>query len=267
MINWILQKNLTKPYILTAIKKALTPPNETWEEITVVPFSKALPLISNTDSFPIFYGSTTLMLTAYQNKNFRKGIFYNPAKFNMENYKKQWGTAVLNNDGFLIELDEISQLQSPPEKKWFIRPNHDSKLFSGKVTSFKELKTWSEKILALQLPDFNATTQIWLAPPKTIKKEWRLFIIDDKIVSASRYMLEEKLSESSTDIPKEMLEFADKKIKAYRLADIYAMDIAETLGQHKIIECNCFNATGFYQHDIEEIVKAVNRFIRLKFKK
>lgn len=39
------------------------------------------------------------------------------------------------------------------------------------------------------------------------------------------------------------------------------MDIAKSNKEYKIIECNCFNGTGFYKHEIEKIVHAINELI------
>jgi hypothetical protein len=49
MINWILQKNLTKPEILERIKSALNGADETWEEVEVIPFLDEIPAIKNKD--------------------------------------------------------------------------------------------------------------------------------------------------------------------------------------------------------------------------
>ena len=56
MINWILQKNLTKPEVLERIKLALSGQDETWEEVEIIPFSNIIPLIKNRESFNIVYG-------------------------------------------------------------------------------------------------------------------------------------------------------------------------------------------------------------------
>ena len=98
---------------------------------------------------------------------------------------------------------------------------------------------WSEKICNLGLPDFNSETEVWISEPKEIKKEWRLFIVDDEIVSTSRYMKNGELDKSAIDIPSEMIDFAQARIEEYRLDDIYVMDIAEVEEGFKLIECNC----------------------------
>jgi len=267
MINWILQKNLTKPAILKRIKAVLNKVDETWEEVEVIPFSEKLPKIKNKEAFNIIYGSTTFMLNAFKDKTYKQGVFYNPETFQMSNYVDKWKRNVLNSDGYLIEFDEINTIESQPLQKWFIRPNHDGKEFSGRVDTFESLVEWSQKISALNLPHFNAKTTVWIAPPKDIIKEWRLFIVDDKIVAASKYMEHGILTESEKDIPAAMLNFAINCIKEYRLSAIYVMDVAEITNGYKLIECNCFNGTGFYKHDIEKVIVAINATIRKKLLK
>lgn len=44
--------------------------------------------------------------------------------------------------------------------------------------------------------------------------------------------------------------------------DIFVMDVALYEGGYRIVECNCFNDTGFYDHDILTIVKNVNQYLR-----
>ncbi|MFK7808087.1 MAG: ATP-grasp domain-containing protein [Saprospiraceae bacterium] len=267
MINWVLQKNLTKPEILERIKSVLNGKDERWEEVEVIPFSSEIPELEHKDSFKIIYGSTTFMLNAYKNDELKKGVFFEPIKFRMTNYVDKWKDKVLNSDGHLMKFGEIGNLKSNKEKKWFIRPNDDGKEFSGKVESFKELVNWSNKVCQLELPELNKNTEVWISEPKEIKKEWRLFIVDNQIVSVSRYMNNGELDESENDVPKGMIDFSKEVIHEYRLEDIYVMDIAEINSGYKLIECNCFNGTGFYKHDIEKIIQSVNKFVKRKIEK
>ena len=267
MIHWIIQKNLTKSQDLKKIKSALSRNDESWEEIEIAPFSTKIPKFRNDESFKITYGSTTLMLNAYKNKELREGVFYNPDKFLMSNYVDKWKENSLNFDGLLLKFGELNKLKSNPDTTWFIRPNHDGKEFNGRVQSFNELLKWSMKVCQLELPELNHNTKVWIAPPKKINKEWRLFIVNDLIVSTSRYMVNGSLKIDPYDIPNELIRFAKERIEEYRIDDVYVIDIAETDGKFKLIECNCFNGTGFYNHNIEKIVHRINLFIRKKFKK
>lgn len=266
MINWVLQTNLTKPNVIEAIKSALKATDESYEEITVVPFSTNPPNVKSKEAFNIFYGSSTLMLNAYKSSELRKGLFYDPSKFTMNNYVNQWNDYLLNSDGQLIQLGNIVNLPSEPNQKWFIRPNDDEKGFSGKLIKFKELNEWIAKMNQLNSPEINNQRLAWISNPKTIEKEWRLFIVDDNIISSSRYMNNGQLDIDANDNPEQMLAFAQRRIYEYRLDDVYVMDIALVNNEYKIIECNCFNGTGFYEHKIGAIVTAINRFIRKQSK-
>lgn len=122
-------------------------------------------------------------------------------------------------------------------------------------------------VCPLELPELNKETEVWISEPKKIKREWRLFVVDNQIISASRYMNEGELNQSEEDIPEGMMQFATERIFEYRIEDIYVMDIAEIENEYKLIECNCFNGTGFYKHDIERVIQSVNKFIKQKMRK
>lgn len=261
MINWILQSNLTKPSVLERIKAALDSDGAVWEEVVVIPFSNKIPKIKNSDYLKIVYGSTTFMLSAYANSELNEGVFFDPAKFKMSNYVDKWKDEVLNHNGKLLKFGDLSTFESKPTTKWFIRPNNDGKEFAGKVEIFEDLVNWSNKVCKLGIPELNKLTEVWITEPKEIAKEWRLFIVDDEIISASRYMSNGKIDECQNDVPNEMIDFANERIKEYRIDDVYVMDIAELDKEYKLIECNCFNGTGFYHHDIEKIVHSINRFM------
>jgi len=262
MINWVLQSNLTKSNVIAAIKSALVGSDESYEEITVIPFSEDIPKVRSKDSLNIVYGSSTLMLNAYKSPELRRGLFYDPEKYTMQNYVQQWKSNLLNSDGQLIELGHVKNLISEPKQKWFIRPNDDEKGFSGKLIEFTQLIDWIEKMDQLDSPEINNQRKAWISRPQAIEKEWRLFIVNDRIVSSSRYMNKGELNIDPSDNPSEMISFANKRIAEYRLDDVYVMDIAKVMDEYKIIECNCFNGTGFYEHDIPKIVSAINKFVK-----
>lgn len=267
IINWVLQKNITKPEVLFRIQSSLNGVDEIFEEIEVVPFSMEVPVINNNDAFNIFYGSTTMMLNAYGDKKLREGVFFDPSTFLITNYVAQWGEHVLNSDGRLLKFGSLDELTSSTDKTWFIRPNDDRKEFGGKLMKYADLIVWKNQVCDLNLPNLNSETKVWISKPKNIRKEWRLFIVNDEIVSSSRYMWNGKLEESSSDNPKEMIEFASERIENYHLHDVYVMDIALTDEGYKLIECNCFNGTGFYHHNIPKVVKAVNGLVKKKLQK
>lgn len=258
MISWILQKNITSKDTLDKIKSALIEDHISFQEVNIIPFSLDFPSIDYDYRTLIVYGSTTMMINAFNNPKLRRGVFFDPNQFNMENYVDKWGENMLNFDGKLIRFKKVNQI-SDKSKAFFIRPNSDQKEFGGKILSGLELIEWYNKIEALNIEQLNPETKIWIANPKKILKEWRIFIIDKNIISISKYIDNNELNIDNKDIPNSLIDFIKKRISEYQPHDIFVLDVALIESGYKIIECNCFNGTGFYDHDINKIIKTINK--------
>lgn len=255
-LKWIIQNNLIKPEVLKQFKEAFETLNIDYEEVQVIPFSMILPAFSPVDQV-VFYGSTTLMLTAYENEQYQHGVFYDPLSFSMKSYLHHWGNYMLNAEGQVMTFEKFIKTTVDTREEWFLRPNEDDKSFAGTVMSSSEIKEWYEKILQVNNPQLHADTNIMVAPTQQLIKEWRNIVIDGKVIDSSRYMCHGKLQIQKEDCPPEMLQFVEKQVKVYAPNDIFVIDIAETNQGYKIIECNCFNGTGFYEHNIQKIVKSI----------
>lgn len=261
-IHWILQSNLIKEDVFLEIKDALKLDAISFEEVKIIPFSDELPKIKQSDNFKIFYGSTTLVLNAYKVDIFKEGIFYDEDAFNMKNYFNKWGEHMLNFDSEILTFHDIVNKENYKQGKWFIRPIFDDKSFSGRVMSFSEIANLEESLTTSNNPYLTVDTQVAISKPKHIEKEWRHFIVDKTIVSSSKYAENGQVSKSRIDVPSDLLEFVKNRCSDYVPHDIFVMDTALCNGNFKIVECNCFNDTGFYDNDIAHIIKEVNNYIK-----
>ena len=262
-IHWVLQCNLIKESVLAQLIEALEHDNISYETVKIIPFSDEVPDIVATNPFKIFYGSTTLILNAYARAQYREGIFYEKEVFSMKNYITQWQDKMLNFDSSILTFNEIVN-GSFTEGEWFVRPIYDDKAFSGRVMSMEDIKKLEASLATSNNPYLNEETLVSIAKPKSIKKEWRHFIVDKEIVSSSRYAENGQPSKSGTDVPDDLLAFVKACCQQYVPNDIFVIDTALVNDTYKIVECNCFNDTGFYDHDIQKIISAVNRFITKK---
>lgn len=260
-IHWILQQNLIKEATLLQIKEALTNDNISFEEVKVIPFSDELPTINESQDFKIFYGSTTLILNAYASTDFAEGIFYDKDVFSMKNYFDKWNDNMLNHDSEILTFGQILN-KDYDNGTWFVRPIYDDKSFSGRVMSFQDIQNLERSLAESNNPYLDENTLVAISKPKKITKEWRHFIVDKEIVSSSRYAENGMISKSSSDVPNELLGFVRERCREYVPNDIFVMDTALCNGQYKIVECNCFNDTGFYNHDIAQIIRKVNSYIK-----
>lgn len=194
-------------------------------------------------------------------EEYGKGIFYDNNSLQMKKYLSIWGDRMLNCDGRVITIADYINERHSNNDKFFIRPNDDTKSFSGYVTSFGDFKAkaaWADG----QNPYYNMDTLILVCNPKQIEKEWRNIIVSGKVVSSSRYSVYGKKSVDIKDIPDEMIEFTESCCKIYTPHHVFVMDVALSRDKYYIVECNYFNDSSFYDHDIQKIVKSINNYLR-----
>ncbi|OPZ93999.1 MAG: hypothetical protein BWY74_00916 [Firmicutes bacterium ADurb.Bin419] len=262
-INWILQQNLTDTNTLEELKKSILLDNAEYQEVHIIPFSDELPFDIDKNKKNVLYGTTSLIMNAAANQVYRDAVFYNDEQFQMKVYMDKWNAKMLNYDARIVEIYKFINENHPENEQWFIRPNEDTKSFTGLVTTFSEFKEMANNALG-GTPYFQKESLIMVSRPKQIEKEWRNFIVDGTVVSSSRYCVNRQRSIDNRDIPCDMVRFAEECCKEFMPHDVFVMDVALCEGQYFIVECNCFNDTGFYDHDILTIVKSVNEYMRKK---
>tara|TARA_R110000772_G_scaffold95789_3_gene194151 strand:- start:2750 stop:3568 length:819 start_codon:yes stop_codon:yes gene_type:complete len=260
-IRWVIQSNLINDGDLQELRDGCTDIGVEYESVIVLPYSKQMPEFTIDDKINIYYGSTTFMYNLYEQLNAPIGLFYNHETYSMVNYMDKWGEYMLNCDAHIIKVGDFFKEDRDPEENVFIRPDGDGKEIDGQVKKFKDAVPWLERYLKYD-NRLTLESNILVGPAYNLFKEWRLYIVNNEIVTASRYRKDFKLSKSSEDIPEEMLEFARERISEYSPHDSYAMDIASVHdGEYYIIECGCLNSVGFYHADIKKIVRKVSEYI------
>lgn len=260
--HWILQKNLTNETVLAAIKATLQEDSIRYQEVMLIPFSDEVPQVEPPHHGLVFYGSTTLILNAYRDARFRSGVFFDPQTFTMANYLAQWGESMLNHGSRATTFAALAVEDLPDDMKFFIRPDADTKAFSGQVMRFADIKAFAAQLQSAENPHLGPETPIIIGQPKTIQKEWRSFVVDGQIVDTTRYVQQGELAIDASDLPEALMKFLTQAIARYQPHAVFVIDIAFAEGRYAILECNCFNGTGFYGHDIAKIVRAVSGWIR-----
>lgn len=186
-------------------------------------------------------------------KNWFPGAFIND-NFNLESWKSGWGVDELLNGTALVS--KIKDLNDIALNKFFARPLHDTKSFSGKVFSREEFLSWREKIIKTNADSLNQETEIVVAQLKKIYSETRLFVIDGKIVTGSLYKRGDKVIYDNL-LNENLVEYAKEMIAKWQPDQAFVLDIAETSEGFKIIEVNNINSSGFYASDLFKFVDAI----------
>ena len=253
-MKFLIQHNLINPAHLAAIERATA--SYPREFVGCIPFTREITSnapLEGADFIP--YGST--LLTTIAASNGWIGLHFDLAKLNYAEFIKHRDDML--NERVLPIGDAVAFLAAQdPNSEWFTRPSQDLKQFSGQVMKAIHIRDWFQDMLQdgegdyFVKPDF----EVVISKPKTISAEWRWFVVGGKIVSGSMYrahgqMRQEQAVDAALIAEAQML--ADKWLPH----DCVVMDTALVGDDVKVIEFNCINASGFYQHDIDAIFKAL----------
>ncbi len=264
-IRWVVQKNLTSREDLKGLKEACAKIGVNYIEINIIPFTTVLPEFE-INSCNIYYGSTTFNKLIYENEATRRGLFFNAETFSIENYLEKWGRNMLNYEASVTTFRDLMRCEYENEKNLFIRPNDDNKSFAGEIKKFSEIGEWYEKLKNVGDTDLFPDSKIIVSEPYNIQYEWRLWIVNKKVVAASKYREYFRLAKER-GCPPEVISFAEKRCEEYVPHDVFVMDICLCGDEYYIVECGCMNGAGFYKADIESIVRPVSEYFSEMCKK
>ena len=260
--TWLIQSNLAQQdsdKLIESCKKFGKP----YKLFKVVPFTTRMPRICAIDPF-VLYGSTTLNFNAYKSKKYKKGVFFNPRLFRPTQYKAHYGEYFLNNDLQMFRMKDIPKKLYPLDKVLFIRSNDDSKQISGGTVTFEELlniqKTTEEQWISGDI--FTPESQVCIATEKEMYSEYRIIIVGKRAITGSRYR-----PSINAVVPDEITEFAEKMARIWVPNHVCVMDICECNLGIKLIECNCFNGSGYYHADRDVIVSEISKFQEERYNK
>lgn len=180
---------------------------------------------------------------------------YTPGGFINENLNinvqmEKWGRdAFLNSDAIFSTMGELT---NPGWDKTFIRPVRDTKAMIARVIEKDNFDFSVQSYFSFHgAEDF----EVLIAEAKEILAEYRLFIVDGKVVSHSLYKIRDTLR-TNPEVPREIIDIAESLCAQWIPAKAFVMDFAETPTGFKVLEINNINCAGFYACDIPSIVEA-----------
>lgn len=204
----------------------------------------------------IFYGAYSLRHYAKKN-NLTPGVFVlRPYLF-----ETAWKPFLLNGDARTITMEEVCSIIKP-DQQYFIRPVEDSKEIAGQVMTYDEIKLMCDNLCRLKpdeyiLGSLTPSTEVMISKPKKIFREWRNWIVDDKLVTSSLYKEGRRViykQEVDDDVKDFILDMISRNP---HYARAYVLDICRSDSGLKIIETNCLNAAGLYAADLQKLIHAI----------
>ena len=171
-------------------------------------------------------------------------------------YSKYYKENLLNYDSKIQKFgDEVN------EELFFARPCEDNKTFTGKVFNKESWNEFKDNFFKSgQISSLTNDTEIQISSVKQLTKEFRFWIVDGKVVTGSLYRNGYWINRSEI-VDDGALEFCQKMVDIYQLAEAFVMDICEVLFddkyEYKIIECGCINSAGFYKANMPKLIESI----------
>lgn len=294
-MHWVLQENLFKETEWENLVGCLDRFNIPYSIHKVIPFvGELVPPVEPKDKKVICFGSYSMRRSAVKN-NWQPGV-YDLEPINFKVQLEHWGDLMLNADSVISRFEDAKFPISPygicsahakknaecsicavelPELNAFIRPIEDSKVFAGRVFDYQEFTDWQRKVCVLE-EDFGDSltkdTLVQVCCPKKIYAEYRFWVVDGKLVTASLYKRGDRVI-YSPNVDQHVWDFAQSVIKhgditcsmgnsAWQPHRAWVLDVCETDEGMKIVEINTINASGFYAGNVTDIVMALETMER-----
>jgi hypothetical protein len=218
-----------------------------------------LPEIEPNTTEKIFTFGSVKMSRLCAQKNWQPGSLLN-ANHDFEVYSKYYKENLLNYDSEITNAGGSINWNTTHK---FIRPTKDTKSFTGRVFNQEDWEQVLDENFKNRYSLLKETTTIQVSSVKTIYQEIRFWVIGGKVITGSRYKFGNRI-EYSEYFEKEALEYAQKMVDIYQLADAFVIDVCLTDDGWKIVECNCINCAGFYLCNIQKVIMELEYYFNPK---
>ena len=247
-MHWIIQDDLYSEAGLIALGTVLSRLDIPHSYHKVVPGTLTLEPEISPEGRVMFIGGYSLSRIA-QERGWAPGSLPVPG---FVECLDNWGADMLNASAGIMttQVATICAQQGSmiPNGPFFCRPLEDSKKFTGRVFySWGEFIEWERR---------RPAVLCLFAPLQEIYTETRVWIVDDKVVTASLYKEGTQVRYDS-QVPEGILIYAQARANEWSPAAAYVMDIADTPSGFYIVEINNINAAGLYAANVGKLVMAL----------
>jgi hypothetical protein len=177
------------------------------------------------------------------------------------------GEEFINYD---MTVGPLDKLVVPDQGKIYIREAAGFNIIKGKVINAYAWPDWVRGFTEDRENDSNPHHHDWhpingdslfvTAPVKTITDEWRVWVINGEVVSASQYVRNGDIQYSNADENWYVTSYAQRMVEKFPFAtDSYVIDIFKTDKGLKVGEINCLHCSGWYHVNPQKVVHALSK--------
>lgn len=192
------------------------------------------------------YGSVQFLRQVKASQSLHSYVFHDEKAFSASYWMPIFAGQALNGNGFKLYANEATKTFVSGEVL-HLRPDSVDKAFPGGVY---DKASWDKTVSERNLDD---SLVCWASPLKTIRAEYRCWIVGREVVEISRYRRDDKMDverETSEEIFTEAQSLAD----TYLPAQCVVMDMALTDEGFKVIEFNPIHSSGWYGAEVKRVI-------------
>lgn len=223
-----------------------------------------------------FYGSMNTARRLLRHHQWSPTAWFNLETLQCTSYYAHWGEFLFQQEYMLLPWAEMKRKKeflyntlwnghAYSAKKIFLRPNSNTKLFTGTVLEWDKFEHFIDMTDECYTPD--PETLVVAAKAQFIANEWRFVVSEGKVLTGSWYGKDgggNALSNNidGSDSPQDMKarELAETIAKYEWQPDIiYTMDICDTTsGQTSLLEIGSVNTAAVYGCNLDVVVQKVS---------
>ena len=104
-------------------------------------------------------------------------------------------------------------------------------------------------------PPVGMASRVVVAAPRPLGREWRLVVVQDRVIADSQYALAGERSVAA-GCPEEVRRFAETMLTEvrWRPDPIFMLDVCESSGGLWLVELNSFSSSWLYACDVAVVV-------------
>lgn len=257
-VLWIVQTNLGSASDVDDWLVALEMEQIPFHRFEVAPFSGNLPDIQH-DGPVVCYGSTNFVVNCREGRRWTPGVWHDDQNFTWTAWAENLGELLLNSsiDCERTTIKGLLTSSRRDDEPVFVRPDKDLKEFSGEVAELGTLRIWCRDVVAGAFDQLGPDTNIVVCTPFGIGTEWRLFVVNGSVVTASQYRRGGRLS-VQPGAPPEVLAFGEAAAARWSPASVFTLDVCRSGDELFVLEAQGFNSAGHYAANLRALVKAVS---------
>lgn len=216
------------------------------------------------DACVVFHGPVQATMSILRTRKWRPGAWLTEHNYRCSTYYPHFERFLLNVPYELCSLGTLTLSRNKEIlcryavwNRVFLRPDSGLKPFTGTVVDLVD----PDMSLASICYSRDKDEMVLVSRPKRIMSEWRIFIVEEEIITGTRYLTDGE-TDMSPDVPEEVYSFVREILAAttFRPDPAFSMDVcSDPDGRLRLLEINGLSGAGIYEANADKIVQAASR--------